>query len=118
MNWLALAAVLEAATGAALLIVPSLTGDLLFGTQLTGMAITIARVTGIALIALGVACWPAATPLAGMVFYGAAVAMYLAYIGVAGGPTGVLLWPVAFLHTVLTAVLALGTQTRRRVVAH
>jgi hypothetical protein len=116
MNWLALAAVLEAATGAALLIVPSLMGELLFGTQLTGMAIAIARVTGIALIALGVACW-AATPLVGMVFYGAAVAMYLAYIGVAGGPTGVLLWPVAFLHTILTAVLALGTQTRRRVVA-
>ena len=103
MNWLALAAVLEAATGAALLIVPSLTGELIFGTQLTGMAITIARVTGIALIALGVACWPG-PPLVGMVTYGAAVAMYLAYVGVAGGPTGVLLWPVAFLHTILTAV--------------
>jgi len=114
MNWLVLAAVLEMATGVALLIVPSLTGQLLFGAALTGLAITIARVTGIALIALGVACWPG-TALVGMVTYGAAVAMYLAYLGLAGGSTGVLLWPVAFLHTILTALLALDTQTRRRV---
>ena len=116
MNWLVLAAVLEVATGVALLIVPALMGQLLFGAELTGMAITIARVTGIALIALGVACWPG-PPLVGMVTYGAAVAMYLAYLGATGGPTGILLWPVAFLHTILTALLALGTQMRRRVVA-
>jgi len=50
---LILTAVAEAATGVALLIVPSLAGRLLFGEELTGAAIPSARVTGIALIALG-----------------------------------------------------------------
>ena len=59
---LALAAVGEVATGLALLIIPSLVGRLLFGEELTGVSIPVARVTGIALIALGVACWPG-TPL-------------------------------------------------------
>jgi hypothetical protein len=53
---LPLAAVAEAVTGLALLIVPSLIGRLLFSQELTGVAIPVARVTGIALIALGVAC--------------------------------------------------------------
>ena len=53
---LVLAAVGEAATGVALLIVPSFVGRLLFGEELTGIAIPVARVAGIALIALGVAC--------------------------------------------------------------
>ena len=49
---LVLAAVGEAATGVALLMVPSLVGRLLFGEELAGVAIPVARVTGIALIAL------------------------------------------------------------------
>ena len=52
------AAVAEAATGMALLIVPSLIGQLLLGEHLIGIAIAVARVAGIALIGLGVACWP------------------------------------------------------------
>jgi hypothetical protein len=52
------AAVAEAATGLALLIVPSLVGHLLLGEDLTGIAVPVARVAGIALIGLGVACWP------------------------------------------------------------
>ena len=78
------AAVVEAATGMALLIVPSLVGRLLFGGDLTGVAIPVARVAGIALIALGVACWPG-PPLVGMLTYGALVTLYLAYLGFAGG---------------------------------
>jgi hypothetical protein len=53
---LILAAVGEAATGVALLSVPSLVARLLFGANLTGITIPVARVAGIALIALGVAC--------------------------------------------------------------
>jgi hypothetical protein len=49
---LILTAVGEAATGLALLIVPSLVGQLLLGAELTGIAIRVARVAGIALIAL------------------------------------------------------------------
>ena len=58
--------------GLALLIVPSLVGQLLLGEELTGVAIPVARVAGMALVALGIACWPG-TPLIGMLTYSAAV---------------------------------------------
>ena len=101
---LILTAVAEAGTGAALLIVPSLVGRLLFGEALAGVAIPAARVTGIALIALGVACWPG-PPLVGMLTYSAAITLYLAYVGFVGGLTGILLWPAVVLHVILTALL-------------
>ena len=99
------AAVGEAATGLALVIIPSLVGQLLFGVELTGVALPVARVAGIALIALGVACWPG-PPLVGMLIYSAAVTLFLAYVGVAGGFSGPLLWPAVGLHAILTALLA------------
>jgi hypothetical protein len=104
---LVLAAVSEAATGVALLILPSLVGRLLLGEELTGVAIPVARVLGIALIALGVACWPG-TPLLGMLTYSASVTLYLAYGGFAGGLAGTLLWPAVAVHAVLALRLALA----------
>ena len=68
-NVLIFAAVAEVGTGLALLIVPSLVGQLLLGEELTGIAVPVARVAGIALIALGIACWPG-PPLVGMLIYG------------------------------------------------
>src|SRR6187401_2258244 len=95
------AAVAEAATGIALLIAPSLVGQLLLGEQLTGIAIPVARVAGIALVALGIACWPGPA-LVGMLIYSALVTLYLAYVGFAGDLAGVLLWPAVVLHLLLT----------------
>jgi hypothetical protein len=103
---LALTAVIEVATGMALLIVPSLVGRLLFGEEFTGVANPAARVTGIALLALGVGCWPGSTSLCGMLTYGALVTLYLAYLGVIGEWVGPLLWPAVVLHAVLTLFLA------------
>ena len=91
------AAVGEAFTGLALLIVPSLVGLLLLGVELTGVTLPVARVAGIALIALGIACWPG-PPLIGMLIYSALVTLYLAFVGFAGGLTGILLWPAVVLH--------------------
>ncbi len=102
---LILAAAAEAATGLALLLVPSLVGRLLLGEELTVVAIPVARVAGIALIALGVACSPG-PPLLGMLLYSAAITLYLAYLGFAGGFTGILLWPAVVLHAILTVLLA------------
>jgi hypothetical protein len=101
---LILAAVSEAVTGLALLVIPSLVGWLLLGEELTGIAIPVARVAGIALIGLGVACWPG-TPLVGMLIYSAAVTLYLAYLGIRGEWVGSLLWPAVVLHVVLTVLL-------------
>jgi hypothetical protein len=99
------AAVGEAATGLALLIVPGLVGRLLLGEELTGIAIPVAGVAGIALLGLGIAFWPG-TPRAGMLTYSAAVTVYLAYLGFTGVATGLLLWPAVVLHVILTALLS------------
>ncbi len=106
------AAVGEAATGLAVLIVPSLVGELLLGEKLTGVAIPVARVAGIALIGLGIACWPG-PPLVGMLTYSAMVTLYFAYLGFAGGLTGSLLWPVVVLHVILTALLSRDAKRMR-----
>jgi hypothetical protein len=103
---LTVAAVVEVATGMALLIVPSLVGRLLFGAEFTGVANPAARVTGIALLALGVGCWPGSTARCGMLTYGALATLYLAYLGVTGEWVGKLLWPAVFLHGILTVLLA------------
>jgi hypothetical protein len=99
------AAVTEVATGLALLIVPSLVGQLLFGGELAGVAIPVARVAGIALIALGIACWPGRPAVDGMLVYGIVVTLYLAYLGFAGDFVGVLLWPAIVLHAILSILL-------------
>jgi hypothetical protein len=98
------ASITEALTGLALVFAPSLFGHLLLGVDLSGIAIAIGRLTGIALIALGIACWPG-PPLTGMFAYNALAALYLAYLGTAGGLTGIILWPAFALHLVLSILL-------------
>jgi len=102
---LVLAAASEAATGLALVIAPSLVARLLLGEELSGIAIPVARVAGIGLISLGIACWPG-TAMVGMLTYSAAVTVYLAYLGFTCGSTGILLWPAVILHVILTVLLA------------
>jgi hypothetical protein len=104
---LTFAAVGEAATGLALVLFPLLVGKLLLGEELTGVAVPVARVAGIALIGLGIACWPG-PPLIGMLTYSALVTLYLAYLGFVEGMTGDLLWPAVILHLILTVLLMLA----------
>ena len=96
-----------------MLIVPSLVGQLLLGEELSGIAAPVARIAGIALIALGIASWPG-PPLVGMLVYTSAVALYLAYLGFAGGLSGILLWPAVILHTILAVLLARAITARAR----
>jgi hypothetical protein len=103
---LTVAAVAEVATGVGLLAVPSLVGRLLFGEEFTGIVIPVARVLGIALIALGVGCWPGSTALCGMLTYSALVTLYLLYLAIRGEWVGPLLWAVVALHGILTVLLA------------
>jgi hypothetical protein len=52
---LSFAAVAEALTGVAVMAAPSIVGRLLFGAELSGVAVAVARMAGIVLVALGVA---------------------------------------------------------------
>ena len=110
-NPLVVAGLCEMATGLTLLIVPSLVGQLLLGEDLTGVAVPVARVTGIALLALGTACWPGPAVL-GISTYSGLVTLYLAYLGIVGQFAGALLWPAVAVHLVLTIVLVLNLARR------
>lgn len=95
----------ETATGVILLAHPPVVVRLLFAAEIAGAGAIMSRLAGIALIGLGVACWPG-TPLIGMLTYGALAALYLACLGIAGGSAGVLLWPAVVVHVIVTALLA------------
>ena len=109
---LAFAALAEASFGVALVVVPSLVGRLLLGTELSGVAVAMGRVAGISLLSLGIACWPDKEPtraaLCGMATYGLFATLYLVYLGIRGEWVGPLLWPAVALHTVLALLLALA----------
>ena len=100
-------------SGLALLVIPSLVGRLLLGEDRAGVAIVVARALGIALIAFGIACSPG-PPRVGMLIYSGAVALYLAYAGLALGFAGILLWPAVVLHAILTILLARPSTTHEQ----
>ncbi len=96
-------ALIELGAGLALMALPSLVVKLLLGTALDSPAgITIGRVTGAALAALGVACWVASEDVrsraakglvAAMLLYNIAVVAVLANAGLGLGLNGLGLWP-------------------------
>ena len=123
-NLLTLTAFIEAGTGLVLVAFPSLLATLLLGSSLDApVALTVARVAGVALLALGVACWlarldgqsRAAKGLVGaMVLHNSAIAALLVYAGIGLGLSSIGLWPAVLLHTVMTVwcvMLLLNTGT-------
>lgn len=109
---LAFAAVVESGTGLALMIDPAIVVGLLLGTDVSGTGILLGRCFGIALLALGLACWPGqqraesrSPAFRAMLIYNVLIALYLAYLGTVGHLGGVLLWPGVALHTVVAVLL-------------
>ena len=104
-------AVMEAGTGLALVAVPSRVAGFLLGASLDAPAsVIVARVAGVALAALGLACWlgrhdggsRAARGLVGaMLLYNVCVALVLVHGATRLAPVGVGLWPTALLHTAM-----------------
>jgi len=109
---LKLTAFIEAATGLALIVMPSIVVRLLLGSPLdTSAAGMLGRVAGAALLALGVACWLANDDtqgraarglVAAMLLYNVAVAALLAFASVGLALHGVALWPAVVLHSAMT----------------
>jgi len=120
-------AVIEAATGVALLLSPPLPVSLLLGASLdTPGGLVSGRVAGAALLSLGVACWlarndeesRAATGLiAAMLLYNTAVAEVLVYAGIGLRLTGIGLWPAVLLHAGLVVWCLACLRTMRVYVA-
>jgi hypothetical protein len=109
---LTFAAVVEVGTGLVLLINPAIVVTLLLGAEVSGAGTLLGRCFGIALLALGLACWPSwqraesgAPAFRAMLIYNVLMALYLAYLGTVGHLGGVLLWPVVALHAVVALLL-------------
>ena len=109
---LVFAVVVEVATGLALIFKPALVIRLLLGVEASGMELLLGRCFGIALFGLSFACWPdrqrsvsKTAAFRGMLIYNALIAAYLAYMGTVGHLGGLLLWPGAILHAVVTGLL-------------
>jgi len=108
---LAIAAMAEAGTGVILIAYPPVVVRLLFGLEIEGVGIIMSRLAGIALIGLGVACWPgnsAVQQLYGMLTYSTLAMLYLIRIGIRGAPIGLLLWPGVVAHVILVALLVIA----------
>ena len=102
---------IEAGAGVALLAVPAFAVQLLLGSPLDApAAVILGRVAGVALFALGVACWFAGGDtksraarglVAGMLLYNVGVAVMLAMAGIQSHLAGVALWPAVILHAAM-----------------
>lgn len=110
---LAFASVVEVGTGLALMTDPGMVVRLLLGADLSGAGTVAGRCFGIALLALGLACWPrrkgaetGGAAFRAMLTYNALIAVYLAYLGTVGRMAGLLLWPAVALHAVVVLLLA------------
>jgi len=101
-------AVFETGAGVALVSIPSVVVTLLVGAPLTTpAAVTVARVGGAGLLALGVACGLARNDAASgagralvvaMLVYNVGAVVILGYAGIWLRPVGVALWPAVTLH--------------------
>jgi hypothetical protein len=114
---LILSAVSEAALGLVLLVYPPIVVRLFLDAEIAGTGIVMGRLAGIALIALGVACWPGsatAQALWGMLTYSALATLYMAYLGIGGEWVGVLLWPATVIHAILTTLLVRAWLNNQR----
>jgi hypothetical protein len=88
----------------------------LLGPEITSMSVLISRLTGIALIALAVACWPdrnLSRAFFGMLTYNALATLFLVYAGLIGA-SGILLWPAVALHAGLSILLVQAWRKERR----
>jgi hypothetical protein len=104
-------AVIEAGAGVALGCFPSAMVALLLGSPLdTPAAVTLGRLTGAALLALGVACWLARDDtqsraarglVAAMVVYNLGAVALFAFASFGLGLHGIALWPAVVLHAAM-----------------
>lgn len=121
-NLLISTAAIEYLTGLILVSLPSQLISLLFGSTVDSpLVLTVARVAGVALIALGIACWIARQDnhsvaakglVAAMIVYNVGVLAVLTYAGVVSGLSGIGLWPVVLVHFVMAVWSVLNLLNR------
>jgi hypothetical protein len=105
---LAFSAVVEGATGIAFMVAPAIVVRLLVGLDVSTDGDLLGRCFGVALLALSLACWPAANApslVRAMTTYNGLIALYLAYVGAVLKLQGLLLWPAVAVHVLVALLL-------------
>jgi len=112
MKLISFAAAVEAIAGLILMVAPSLVARFLFGSDLDAVGEAVARVGGFGLLGLGLACGRGSAPSGGesaatrgLLAYNFLATILFIDLGVRGSLVGLLLWPAAALHAVLTLLL-------------
>jgi hypothetical protein len=104
-------ALIEVPTGLGLITVPALVVRLLLGAEISGAAFPLAHVAGVALLALGVACWLASYNeqscaarglVTAMVIYNLGAVVIFGLAAIQSPPGGIALWPAVILHSGMT----------------
>lgn len=118
---LAFSAAVEIGTGLTLMFDPALVVSVLLGMDASGAARPLGRCFGIALLALGSACWPSgqsvrsrSPAVRAMGTYNLLIALYLSGLGTVGRLGGPLLWPAVALHAGVALFLAWTWWNERR----
>ena len=117
-------ALVEAATGLALLVMPAVAASLLLGAPLdTPTGLVAGRIAGAALLSLAILCWQlsngesrgvATGVVSAILLYNAAAAAILVYAGVRLKLQSTLLWPAIVLHWFLAAWCLVNLWRTRR----
>jgi hypothetical protein len=120
---LAFASLAEVGTGLLLMFDPAIVVQLLIGVDVSGVAILLGRCFGVAMLTLGVACWPSglrgeagSSAFRGMLMYNLLIVLYLAFLGIVRHLGGVLLWPAVALHAAVALLLVRTWRDARRTI--
>lgn len=111
-NLLTVSAMIEFSVGLSFLTFPSVPVNLLLGsTPITPVVSVLARVLGLALLALGIACWLSRRYwqshftkgiAGGMLVYNAGATLILVYTALGLAISGIGLWPAVLLHLAMS----------------
>jgi hypothetical protein len=101
-----------AIVGLVLLVRPQLFAWLIYGADFSDTGLALARLTGIALLVLMLATWPTpaatsdpASSVRAPLAYNLLTTIYFVGVGIGGGLIGILLWPAAAVHAIVSFVL-------------
>ena len=121
---LMIAAWVEIMVGVSFVLAVNGQSQFVFGTTLDGAGAGFARLAGIGLIALGIACLPSdhvetnRRAVRTLLVFNIAATILFAWIGVATTFRGVMLWPVVILHALLAIALAFSLSRESIALKH